>query len=126
MSDVKTHNVRDLYSFLTLGFTFPSIFRLGFVNCIVGMLSVFIPLFIVAFIKPYSIGGADIKLGSALALGVGFPNAVFGLTIGLVFGVLVTLIKNRVKRKDSKEPFALIPYLAIGFFSFFLLSVIGG
>ncbi len=66
-------------------------------------------------------GGADIKLSAAMTFVVGIQNAGLALVMGMTLGVLCTLIKQFYRRKRylstrQEDGFALIPYLAVGFF----------
>ena len=58
-----------------------------------------------------AVGGADIKISTACGFLLGVTRGAAGLTLGLVFSVICSLITR--KRKDEKLP--LIPYLAAGF-----------
>ena len=80
------------------------LFRIG------TMLFVAAILLIPALFTKEGIGGADIKISAASAFLLGLQKGLLGLTVGLLFGVTVNLIKNR---KNKNEGFPLIPYLAV-------------
>lgn len=124
ISDIKTHECKNIYSMLVLVISIPSFFRFGIIECVFGMLSVFVPLFIIAMIKKGGIGGADIKLGSALGLVVSFPFSSIGLLISMLMGTLTMLIINKVNGNDTKNPFALIPFLSFGFIVSHIITLI--
>lgn len=63
------------------------------------------------------IGGADIKLSAACSFLLGFQKGLTGLLIGLALAIIVNLIKA----KNTKEGFPMIPYLAVGFMTAFII-----
>lgn len=60
------------------------------------------------------IGGADIKMSVACAFSFGLTKGLTGLMCGLLFAVGFNLFR---RKKDKKESFPMIPYLAFGFMS---------
>ena len=73
-----------------------------------------LPQLLIAILKPNCYGGADIKLMAACAFLLGIWKGVFAIIIGLLLAVICTLIIRKVQKKNIKESFALIPYLAVG------------
>lgn len=63
------------------------------------------------------IGGADIKMAAAGAFLLGFDRGIFGLLTGTLLAVFVNLL-----RKNRKEGFPMIPYLAAGFTAAYFLQ----
>lgn len=60
------------------------------------------------------IGGGDLKFSPGLGLYLGWPGALAGLTIGLVFGALPALWRLLADPARRREPFAYGPPLAAG------------
>lgn len=72
-----------------------------------------LPQLLIAVLKPNCYGGADIKLMAVCAFLLGVWKGFFAIIIGLLLAVICTLIIRKVQKKNGKEPFALIPYLAV-------------
>lgn len=60
------------------------------------------------------IGGGDLKFSPGLGLFLGLPNAVAGLTLGLLFGAAAALYRLILRPPGWREPFAYGPALAAG------------
>lgn len=71
--------------------------------------------------KRMGIGGADIKLSTAAALLLGFYKGVIGFMLGLLIAVVAQLIITRRKKEQRTQPFALLPYLSVGFIIGYLI-----
>lgn len=80
----------------------------------------FIFLLAVAVISNNKIGGADVKFIPACLFILGTGRGMFGLVAGLVFAVIGTLIRNKVKKSEDKT-LPLIPYLSAGFILGYLI-----
>lgn len=77
--------------------------------------------FLAAVISKNKIGGADVKFIAAAMFVCGFPEGLAGLILGLLLSVIGTLIRNRkTKSKDKTMP--MIPYLAVGFLTAFMIG----
>ena len=80
-----------------------------------GALFVFIPQLSLALIPPHkTLGGADIKLSTALAFLLGTWKGITAYIVGLLLAVVIISIYHRKKKSDTKQPFALVPFLGIG------------
>lgn len=77
-------------------------------------------MFVIAIISNNKIGGADVKFIPACFFILGAAKGVFGLIIGLLFAVVGTLIRNKVKKSEDKT-LPLIPYLSAGFLVGYLI-----
>lgn len=66
-------------------------------------------------------GGADIKISSACVFLLGWSRGLIGLALGLLTGVLFTLIYNKIKKRSSSEGFALVPFISFGMMVAFFL-----
>ena len=83
---------------------------------VLGALFVIIPQLAMAILPPHkTLGGADIKLSTALAFLLGTWRGLGAYLIGLVIAVIYMAIYNRVKKTETKEEkaFALVPFLSI-------------
>ena len=70
---------------------------------------------IVSVIRPgKAIGGADIKISTALAFLLGFEKGIFAMLIGMLSGVIFMVIVRKVRKEKKKDPFALVPFLSFG------------
>lgn len=77
--------------------------------------------FLAAVISKNKIGGADVKFIAAAMFVCSFPEGLAGLILGLLLSVIGTLIRNRkTKSKDKTMP--MIPYLAVGFLTAFMIG----
>ena len=77
--------------------------------------------FLVDVISKNKIGGADVKFIAAAMFVCSFPEGLAGLILGLLLSVIGTLIRNRkTKSKDKTMP--MIPYLAVGFLTAFMIG----
>ena len=84
-------------------------------SMLAGAAAVFIPQLATNMLAPNrAIGGADIKISTALAFLMGAEKGIFALLIGLLLAVIVTAIRNGLEKRDQKASFALVPYLWIG------------
>ena len=71
--------------------------------------------------KRMGIGGADIKLSTAAALLLGFYKGMIGFMLGLLIAVVAQLIITHRKKEQRTQPFALLPYLSVGFIIGYLI-----
>lgn len=79
-----------------------------------------LPMLLVGIVcKGRSMGGADIKFSAACAFLLRLEKGVVGLIMGLTFSIIVNLIIQR--RKNKVDSFPLIPYLAAGFMTAYML-----
>ncbi len=112
-SDIRTREVADGISVMTaitalIGTEFTDI-PMMFLSAIL----ITLPQLLIAVLKPNCYGGADIKLMATCAFMLGVWKGLFAI-IGLLLAVICTLIIRKVLKKNVKESFALIPYLAVG------------
>lgn len=113
-SDIRTREVADGISIMIaitalIGAEFADI-PMMFLTAVL----ITIPQLLIAVLKQNCYGGADIKLMAACAFLLGIWKGFFAIIIGLLLAVICTLIIRKVQKKNAKESFALIPYLAVG------------
>lgn len=115
MSDLTTHTVDDFVWIMVFAIALAGIPTLDLTSMLVGALFVFIPQVALALIPPHkTLGGADIKLSTALAFLLGAWKGVVAYMVGLILAVVIISIYNRKQKSDTKQPFALVPFLSIG------------
>ena len=85
-------------------------------NMLISALIVGGLMLISMLITKSKIGGADIKLAAACAFMLGLNRGLFGLFAGTLIAVICNVF-----RKNRKEGFAMIPYLAVGFMAAYFI-----
>ena len=122
ISDINSHVVDDYIWVLVFALALPNIETVGLTSMVVGALCVFIPQMAMALLPPHkALGGADIKLSTALAFLLGGFNGICAYLLGLVIAVVFMCIYNRIKGNTEKKPFALVPFLSVGAMLAFLV-----
>lgn len=113
--DLKKHKVPNFISVMLLILAFVDFESSNLPGMLIGAAVVFIPVLAATLLNPaHPLGGADIKISTALAFLLGVEKGLFALISGLFLAVVITAISNKINRKDSSEPFAVVPYLWIG------------
>ena len=115
MSDLTTHTVDDFVWITVFALALASISTQGITSMTLGALFVFVPQIALALIPPHkTLGGADIKLSTALAFLLGAWRGIVAYIVGLILAVVIISIYHRKKNSNTKQPFALVPFLSIG------------
>ena len=121
MSDLTDHHVANHVTVSILALSLISVPTVGFTSMLIGgAVSAVIQLGISA-LSGGGYGGADWKISSACAFLLGWQRGFAGLAIGLLIGVIFTLIYNKIKDRDNNEGFALVPFLSIGMMAMFFI-----
>jgi len=121
-SDLTTHTMDDYLWVMVLILGLGSVHTVGLPSMLIGDAMVFVPQMLIALLPPHkALGGADIKLSTALAFLLGWERGLAALLFGLLFAVVVMLIVQKMSPKKKKQPFALIPFLAVGALLMFLI-----
>ena len=116
-SDLTSHTMDD-YLWVMVGI----LGLLGLPSMLIGAAMVFVPQILLALLPPHkALGGADIKLSTAVAFLLGWQKGLAALLLGLILAVIVMLIVQRFNRKKKKQAFALIPFLSVGAMVMFLI-----
>ena len=112
-SDLTDHHMDDHIWVTVLALGLCSVGRFGIVSMLIGATMVFVPQMLVSLIgEGNTLGGADIKLSTALAFLLGWQRGLAALMAGLLVAVIVMAIVQKLNRKKRRQPFALIPFLA--------------
>lgn len=112
-SDLTFHTMDDCLWVLVFALALPSIHTVGLCSMLIGAFAVFLPQFAMTFIPNCkALGGADIKMSTALAFLLGWQRGLIAFAAGLLVAVIVMTIYNKTKQRCSKKPFALIPFLS--------------
>lgn len=121
-SDLTTHTVDDGLWLLVFALSLASFESVGIGSMLLGAFCVFIPQIAMALLPPHkTLGGADIKLSTAIAFLLGGWRGIGAYLIGLVLAVIVMSIYNKCTNRCKKKPFALVPFLSIGAMLMFLI-----
>ena len=121
MSDLTDRNVANHISISILALSFISIPTVGIFSMLVGgAVSAAIQIGIISM-SGGGYGGADWKISSACTFLLGWSRGLSGMVLGLLIGVIFTLIRNSLKKRDNNESFALIPFLSIGMMAMFFI-----
>ena len=115
-SDLTSHTVDDYVPIIIFALGVASMTTVGLSSMLFGAFAVFVPQIVMALIpKCKPLGGADLKISTALAFLLGWERGIIGFVAGLLIAVIYMAIYNKVKKNDSKEEkaFALVPFLSI-------------
>ena len=115
-SDLTSHTVDDYVPIIIFALGVASMTTVGLSSMLFGAFAVFVPQIVMALIpKCKPLGGADLKLSTALAFLLGWERGIIGFVAGLLIAVIYMAIYNRVKKTETKEEkaFALVPFLSI-------------
>lgn len=131
LSDIHTREVPDYVSVQLLLLSFVNFSTDSLLSMLIGAVAVFIPQIALAVIRPKrSIGGADIKISTALAFMLGAEKGLFAIILGLTLAVGLTIIYEFIRKVKSptNEPknaanfcrqtrlkkIPMVPFLAVG------------
>ena len=121
-SDLTTHTVDDSLWVLVFALGLVSCARVGLGAMLLAALCVFVPQIAMAFLPPHkTLGGADIKLSTAIAFLLGGWRGICAYLVGLIVAVIVMSIYNKYRCRCKRKPFALVPFLSIGAMLVFLI-----
>lgn len=122
ISDIHYHIVDDYIWVIVFALALLNIEKIGMTSMVVGALCVFIPQMAMALLPPHkTLGGADIKLSTALAFLLGGWKGICAYLLGLLVAVIFMCIYNKVTKQTEKKPFALVPFLSVGAMIMFLI-----
>ena len=122
ISDIRTHTVPDWVWMGVAAVSFIGFHLSRFPSMLMGAAAVLlieVPLAI--RMKDRAIGGADIKLSAAGAFLLGWRRGLSALILGLLLAVIVMPIVRKVRHEAGDKPFALVPFLAVGIMTAYLM-----
>ncbi|MDD6039418.1 MAG: A24 family peptidase [bacterium] len=89
-------------------------FRAGWLDGLLGMLVIALPLLAISMVIPGAFGGGDIKLVGAWGLLLGWKCNLVAFLIAVLSGGVYCIYLLAFKKKDRKAKFAFGPFLVIG------------
>ena len=122
LSDIAKHEAPDFITAFILVLAFVDFEPANLPSMLIGASMVFVPQIAISILRPKrAIGGADIKISTALAFLLGAEKGIFALLIGMTTGVIVMLLVRKIRKETTNEPFALVPFLSFGAMLAFIL-----
>ena len=97
-SDLTDRRVADHLSVSVLALSLISVPTVGIISMLIGGAVSFAIQTGVSVFSGGRYGGADIKISSACVFLLGWSRGLIGLALGLLTGVLFTLIYNKIKK----------------------------
>ena len=120
-SDLTDRRVADHLSVSVLALSLIGVPTVGIISMLIGGAVSFAIQTGASVFSGGRYGGADIKISSACVFLLGWSRGLIGLALGLLTGVLFTLIYNKIKKRSSSEGFALVPFISFGMMVAFFL-----
>ena len=115
LSDLEKREVPDYVSVMILILALVNFNTSNLPSMLIGAAMVFVPQMVIAVTRPErSVGGADIKISTAVAFLLGAQSGLFALIVGLTLAVVTMLILSRTDKTRKEKGFPLVPFLAIG------------
>lgn len=118
-SDITSHTVDDYLSVLIFAIGISSINTIGLASMLFGVFAVFVPQIVMSLIpKCKPIGGADLKISTAIAFLLGWQRGIIAFVAGLFIAVIFMTLYNKFNDKNeeadgTEKPFALVPFLSV-------------
>lgn len=121
-SDLTNHIVDDYVWIIVFALALLNIQTVGLTSMVIGALCVFIPQMAMALLPPHkTLGGADIKLSTALAFLLGWQRGLAAYIVGLLFAIIIMYIVNKVRKNKESKAFALVPFLSVAAMAMFMI-----
>lgn len=122
ISDIRRREVPDFIWAMIVILAFVGFESANLPSMIIGALAVFVPQLAVSVIRPTrAIGGADIKISTALAFMLGVERGLCSMIIGLVTAVITMFIVRKITKTGISKAFPLMPFLAAGAMAVFMI-----
>lgn len=118
-SDLTSHTVDDFVWVLIFALGVSSMATTGFASMLFGAFAVFVPQIVMSLIpKCKPIGGADLKISTAIAFLLGWQRGIIAFVAGLFIAVIFMTLYNKFNDKNeeadgTEKPFALVPFLSL-------------
>jgi len=120
-SDLTNHIVDDYVWVIVLALALLNVNTVGLSSMLLGAFCMLLPQMAMALLPPHkALGGADIKLSTALAFLLGWQRGFAAYILGLLLAVIVMLIVNKIKKNKENTAFALVPFLAVSAMAMFM------
>lgn len=121
-SDLTDHTVDDYVWVIVLALALMNVRTVGLTSMLIGAFFVFIPQLLMALLPPHkTLGGADIKLSTALAFLLGWQRGLAAYIIGLFLAITVMCIVNKIRKNKESKAFALVPFLSVAAMAMFMI-----
>lgn len=120
-SDLTDHTMDDHLWIMVTMLGLLSVGTIGLASMLIGAVMVFVPQLLSAMLCKNPIGGADIKLSTALAFLLGWQKGLAVLVLGMLLAVVTMLAVRKFKKSKKKQPFALIPFLSVAAMAVFII-----
>ena len=115
LSDLEKREVPDFVSVMIIIIALVNFNTSDLPSMLIGAAMVFVPQMVIAITRPErSVGGADIKISTAVAFLLGARAGLFALIVGLTLAVVTMLILSRTDNTRKEKGFPLVPFLAVG------------
>lgn len=115
LSDLEKREVPDYVSVMILILALVNFNTSNLPSMLIGAAMVFVPQMVIAITRPErSVGGADIKISTAVAFLLGAQSGLFALIVGFTLAVVTMLILSRTDKTRKEKGFPLVPFLAVG------------
>ena len=121
-SDLTDHTVDDYAWVTVLALALMNVRTVGLTSMLIGAFFVFIPQLLMALLPPHkTLGGADIKLSTALAFLLGWQRGLAAYIVGLFLAITVMCIVNKIRKNKESKAFALVPFLSVAAMAMFMI-----
>ena len=120
-SDLRTREVDDTIPIMIAITALIGIEISSIPIMVLGAVCVAIPQLLIAVLRHNSYGGADIKIMAACSFLLGLERGLIAIIVGLAVAIILTTIIRKIQKKNLKETFPIVPYLALScFLTFFI------
>ena len=120
--DIRTHTMPDWVWMGVAGTALLGMKLSALPSMLLGAAAVLlIEVPLAVLLKDRAIGGADIKLSAAGAFLLGWQKGLAALILGLTLSMIVVPIVRRIRHEDNRKAFALVPFLAVGIMTAYLM-----
>ena len=121
-SDLTNHIVDDYVWIIVFALALLNIQTVGLTSMVISAFCVFIPQMAMALLPSHkTLGGADIKLSTALAFLLGWQRGLAAYIVGLLLAIIVMCIVNKVRKNKENKAFALVPFLSVAAMAMFMI-----
>ena len=126
IEDFKERKIRDKYSagiLVLAGISTVLDLESALFSRLIGMFLISVPMMGIAFIRPGSFGGGDVKLAFASGAFLGWRGVLEGTVYGIGLASIYCLWLIFIKKENRDVQFALGPYLSAGYILVTLFKV---